>query len=97
MNKVRDLYESLADGRCETWYDAIPFREFADLIKTQVSTFGEKNCDEVAFRVVLKDEKIAFTARARREAEEPKGWQMGAAGVLRPAPTGGAGQVVLWF
>ena len=66
MEKLRDLYDSLADARREVGQDAIPFHKFADLIKTQVSTFKDKGSEEVAFRVAVKDGKVAFTARAMR-------------------------------
>jgi hypothetical protein len=66
MDKLHDLYDSLAEARREAGQDAIPFHKFADLIKTQVNTFKEKGTDEVAFRVAVKDGKVAFTARALR-------------------------------
>lgn len=64
MDKLQDLYASLADARREAGQDAIPFHRFADLVKTQVSTMREKGNPEVAFRVALKDGKVNFTARA---------------------------------
>ena len=66
IDKLRDLYDSLAEARREAGQDAIPFHKFADLIKTQVKTFREKGSEEVAFRVAVKDGKVAFTARAMR-------------------------------
>ena len=66
MDKLQDLYDSLAEARRETGLDAIPFHKFADLIKTQVGSFKEKGSEEVAFRVAMKDGKVAFTARAMR-------------------------------
>jgi hypothetical protein len=73
MEKVQDLYESLAEARREAGQDAIPFHKFAQLIKTQVGAFREKGSDEVAFRVALKDGKVAFTARALRGAGKSEG------------------------
>ncbi|MBI2828512.1 MAG: hypothetical protein HYX77_04490 [Acidobacteria bacterium] len=70
MEKVQDLYESLAEARREAGQDAIPFHKFAELIKTQVGAFRDKGSDEVTFRVALKDGKIAFTARAMRGARK---------------------------
>ena len=64
IDKLRDLYDSLAEARREAGQDAVPFHKFADLIKTQVKTFREKGSEEVAFRVAVKDGKVAFTARA---------------------------------
>ena len=66
MDKLHDLYDSLADARRETGQDAIPFHKFAELIKTQVSSLKDKGSREVAFRVAMKDGKVAFTARAMR-------------------------------
>jgi hypothetical protein len=70
MDKLHDLYTSLAEARREAGQDAIPFHKFADLIKTQVSTLKEKGSAEVAFRVAMKDGKVNFTARALKGIEE---------------------------
>jgi hypothetical protein len=70
MDKLHDLYDSLAQARREAGQDAIPFHRFADLIKTQVAGLREKGSAEVAFRVALKDGKVAFTARALRGDDE---------------------------
>jgi len=64
MDKLHELYDSLAEARRQSGQDAIPFHKFADLIKTQVSAMKEKGTPEVAFRVAMKDGKVAFTARA---------------------------------
>jgi hypothetical protein len=66
MDKLHDLYESLAEARREAGQDAIPFHKFADLIKTQVAGLKEKGSSEVAFRVSMKDGKVNFTARPLR-------------------------------
>lgn len=66
MDKLQDLYDSLADARREAGQDAIPFHKFAELIRTQVASFRQKGSEEVAFRVAMKDGKVAFTARAMR-------------------------------
>ena len=63
MEKVHQLYDNLAQARSEAGQEAIPFHKFADLIKTQVKTLKEKGSPEVAFRVAVKDGKVAFTAR----------------------------------
>ena len=70
---MQDLFEGLVNARREAGQDAIPFHRFAELIKTQVGVFREKGYDEVAFRVALKDGKVAFTARAMRGAGESEG------------------------
>jgi hypothetical protein len=63
IEKLRDLYHSLAEARAEAGDDQIPFHKFAELVKAQVSTMKEKGSPEVAFRVAVKDGKVAFTAR----------------------------------
>ena len=73
MKKVQDLYESVAEARREAGEDTIPFHKFAELIKTQVSAFREKGSGEVAFRVAVKNGKVAFTARATRGAGNSEG------------------------
>jgi hypothetical protein len=72
IEKLRDLYESLAEARREVGEEAIPFHKFADLIRTQVGAFKQKGTPEVAFRVAVKQGKVAFTARAMKgtKAEE---------------------------
>src|SRR5688500_6391177 len=66
IDKLRDLYDSLAEARRDAGQDAIPFHKFADLIKTQVAGLKEKGSSEVAFRVSMKDGKVNFTARPLR-------------------------------
>ena len=66
MDKVQELYESLAEARREVGEEAIPFHKFADLIKTQVGALKQKGTPEVAFRVAVKQGKVAFTARAMK-------------------------------
>jgi hypothetical protein len=70
MDKLHDLYDSLAEARRELGQDPIPFHKFADLIKTQVAGMKEKGGAEVAFRVSMKDGKVNFTARALRGARD---------------------------
>ena len=73
MERVQDLYESLAEARREVGQDAIPFHKFAELIKTQVGALRAQGSDEVAFRVGVKDGKVTFTARAMRGAGKSEG------------------------
>ena len=67
MDKLHDLYDSLAEARRQTGQDAIPFHKFADLVKTQVGSLKEKGGAEVAFRVAMKDGKVSLTARPLKE------------------------------
>ena len=66
MDKLHSLYDSLAEARRETGQEAVPFHTFVDLIRTQVGALKAQGSDEVAFRVAMKNGKIAFTARALR-------------------------------
>jgi hypothetical protein len=64
LDKLRDLYHTLAEARREAGQEDIPFHRFADLVKTQVASMREKGSPEVAFRVAIKDGKLSLTARA---------------------------------
>ena len=70
MDKLQDLYESLAEARREVGEDAIPFHKFADLIRNQVGAMKKQGTPEVAFRVAVKGGKVAFTARAMKGMKE---------------------------
>src|SRR4029453_6747389 len=74
MDKLHELYDNLAEMRRQAGQDAIPFHKFADLIKTQVDQMKEKNkgTGEVAFRVAMKDGKVAFSARGMKGDKEKK-------------------------
>jgi hypothetical protein len=64
MDKLTDLYESLAEARREVGMEPVPFHKFADLVRTQVKKLRHTGNMEVAFRVAVKDGKVALTARA---------------------------------
>jgi hypothetical protein len=68
MDKLHDLYDSLADARRQIGHDSVPFHKFAELVKTQVQKLQASGSTEVAFRVAMKDGKVDFTARALRGA-----------------------------
>jgi hypothetical protein len=70
IDKLTDLYESLAEARREVGADPVPFHKFADLVKTQVKKLRQSGSPEVAFRVALKDGKVNFTARALKGVTE---------------------------
>ena len=70
VEKLQELYESLAKARREAGQKAIPFQKFADLIRTQVSSLRDKGTQEVAFRVAVKEGKVAFTARALKGTDK---------------------------
>ena len=64
MDKLHELYESLAEARREVGGDEVPFHKFAELVKGQVKKLKDGGSAEVAFRVAVKDGKVNFTARA---------------------------------
>ena len=70
IDKLTDLYESLADARRELGEETLPFHKFAELVKTQVQKMKQGGSPEVAFRVALKDGKVNFTARALKGVKE---------------------------
>src|SRR6059036_3217467 len=51
IDKLTDLYESLAEARREVGQDQIPFHKFAELVKAQVNKLRDTGSPEVAFRV----------------------------------------------
>ena len=64
MDKLHDLYDSLADARRQLGDDSVPFHKFAELVKAQVERLQASGNAEVAFRVAMKDGKVNLTARA---------------------------------
>ena len=70
VDKLRELYSSLAEARRAAGQDAIPFHRFADLVRTQVGSLKDKGGAEVAFRVAMKDGKVSFTARAMKGSKK---------------------------
>jgi hypothetical protein len=68
MDKLHELYDSLADARRQIGHDSVPFHKFAELVKTQVEKLQASGSTEVAFRVAMKDGKVDFTARALHDA-----------------------------
>jgi hypothetical protein len=69
IDKLTELYESLAEARREAGEAQVPFHKFADLVKGQVQKLRESGSSEVAFRVAVKDGKVSFTARAMKGAK----------------------------
>ena len=64
QDKLHDLYDSLVEARKEVGQEGIPFHKFAEIVKGQVKKLRDDGNAEVAFRVAVKDGKVAFTARA---------------------------------
>jgi hypothetical protein len=63
IDKLTELYESLAEARRDIGEEAPPFHKFAELVKSQVKKLRDSGSPEVAFRVAVKDGKVNFTAR----------------------------------
>src|SRR5262249_40433014 len=70
QEKLHDLYDSLVEARKEVGQEGIPFHKFAEIVKGQVKKLRDDGIAEVAFRVAVKDGKVAFTARALEGARE---------------------------
>lgn len=64
LDRVQGLYEKLAEARKAAGQEDIPFHKFAEMVKSQVGVLKAKGSHEVAFRVAVKDGKVALTARA---------------------------------
>ncbi len=72
--KVLALYESLVEARRATGNEEpFPFHRFAQMLKTQVNKLREAGSGEVAFRVSVKDNKVAFTARGVKGGKDEGG------------------------
>ena len=72
-DKLHNLFDGVISARREVGQGVIPFERFAELISKQVGAFRAKGCDEVAFRVGVKDGKVSLTARAAHgDKESPK-------------------------
>jgi hypothetical protein len=69
MDKLHTLYDSLMNARRTNGEEAVPFHKFAALVKSQVTKLREAGNAEVAFRVAVKNGKVAFTVRGVKESE----------------------------
>lgn len=66
MDNLHKLYDSLVEARQSVGEEAVPFHKFAELVKTQVTKLKSTGNEEVAFRVAVKDGKVAFTAKGMK-------------------------------
>ena len=69
-DKVRALYEEFVKARKEAGQERVAFDKFATLVSTQARALKDRGNTDVAFRVSLKDGKVALTARALRATDE---------------------------
>jgi hypothetical protein len=67
IDKLTELYESLTEARRAIGEESVPFHKFADLVKKQVKKLRDSGSAEVAFRVAVKDGKVNFTAKGKKE------------------------------
>lgn len=70
VDKLRDLYDALAEARRDAGEAMVPFHKFADLVKGQVKKLTAGGSPEVTFRVAVKEGKVSFTARALKGVRE---------------------------
>lgn len=70
LDKLTELYEQLSEARREAGEDQVPFHKFAEVVKGQVKKLRDSGSSEVAFRVAVKNGKVAFTARATKPEAE---------------------------
>jgi len=70
MDQLHELYESVLEARRESGLNAVPFDRFAELVTSQVSQLRSGDSSQVAFRVMVKDGKVSFTARPLKGAKE---------------------------
>ncbi len=68
--KLRELYQSFIQARQEAGQERVAFERFSRLVSTQVRSIQDKGATDVAFRVAIKDGKVALTARAMHGADE---------------------------
>jgi hypothetical protein len=61
-DKVRTLYEQLAEARRQAGEAEVPFDRFQDVVRAQMSKLG-RDGGEVVFKVTTKDGRVAFTAK----------------------------------
>jgi hypothetical protein len=69
-DRLRELYESVVEARRESGLDPVPFQKFAELVTSQVNQLRSSDGGQVAFRVMVKDGKVSFTARALKGSKE---------------------------
>jgi hypothetical protein len=68
-DRVRELYERLAEVKQAAGEAAVPIERVAALVKAQVEKYAAEG-SEVAFRVVMKDGKVSLTVKPVRAGED---------------------------
>jgi hypothetical protein len=72
MGKLHELYDQLVEARKTSGKQAMPFHQFAELVKTQVSSLKGKGDGEIALRVAVRSGKLALTAKPLKSGEKDK-------------------------
>ena len=70
MEKLHSLYDALMEARRDVGESVVPFHKFAALVQERVGTLRRAGGGEVAFRVVVQEGKVSFTARKTKGASE---------------------------
>ncbi len=68
-DRVKELYEKLAEVKQAAGEAAVPMERVAALVKAQVEKYAAEG-GEVAFRVALKDGKVSLTVKPVRAGED---------------------------
>lgn len=68
-DKVRALHEQLNAARRQAGEGDVPFERFQEVVRAQVSKLGKDGAD-VAFKVSVKDGRVAFTAKPATRGED---------------------------
>jgi hypothetical protein len=72
LGKLHELYDQLVEARKTAGKQAMPFHQFAELVKTQVSSLKARGDGEVALRVAVRDGKLALTAKPLKSGGKGK-------------------------
>ena len=68
-SKIEELYRSVVEARKSLGNeDAFPFDRFAAVVRSQVARLQKSGSTDVAFRVAVKDGKVAFSAQGLKRA-----------------------------
>jgi hypothetical protein len=65
-DQLKSLYEQLSQARKEAGAQPLPFKQFAAVVKAQVSKLGGDQ-GAVKFRVAVEDGKVTLAARPEKE------------------------------
>ena len=65
-DQLKSLYDQLSQARKDAGADPLPYKQFAAVVKAQVTKLGGDKAS-VKFRVAVKDGKVTLAARADKE------------------------------